>query len=96
MIVQDLKIWLELEIPVIEDGNLFGRLQYPRSYIAVFILVFSGADVQAHLNKELDEYIRRSNGFINSARSHSLDRAKLGADWAKCPNLMVSNNVPLF
>lgn len=24
MIVQDLRIWLELEIPVIEDGNSFG------------------------------------------------------------------------
>ncbi len=24
MIAQDLKIWLELEIPVIEDGNSFG------------------------------------------------------------------------
>ncbi len=24
MIVQDLKIWLETEIPVIEDGNSFG------------------------------------------------------------------------
>ncbi|CAD6565410.1 MAG: hypothetical protein TREMPRED_001166 [Tremellales sp. Tagirdzhanova-0007] len=70
MLVQDLKIWLELEIPVIEDGNSFG------------------ADVQAHLNKELDEYIRRSNAFHNSARVHSLDRVKLAADWVKCPNLM--------
>ena len=25
MIVQDLKIWLEMEVPVIEDGNSFGQ-----------------------------------------------------------------------
>jgi hypothetical protein len=91
--IQDLRVWLELEIPVIEDGNSFGpsfRVSScsPPSPSTGAGADHAGADVQAHMIKELNDAYRKSNAYQNGCRSHYGDRLKLAQEWVKFPNLM--------
>lgn len=103
--VQDLRVWLELEIPLIEDGNSFGEFssipfRYCISSVGIemglimmkFFKLISiiGAEVQNHLINQLETAYKKSNGFINSCRQHHSDRMRFMAGWIKNPNVMVS------
>lgn len=97
MLVMDLRVWLELEIPLIEDGNSFGKSANPR-LLRLHCLVrkrhmtdILGAEVQNHLIRELEAAYKKSNAFINGSRQHHTDRIKLIQDWVKFPNVMVSD-----
>lgn len=86
--MQDLRVWLELEIPLIEDGNSFGKPR-PHTLDDWSADVCLGAEVQNHLIRELETVYKKSNNFINSARSHHTDRIRLASEWIKTPNVMV-------
>jgi len=49
-------------------------------------MLTSGADVQAHIIRELNDMYKRSNSFQNGCRAHNVDRLKLAAEWVKYPN----------
>lgn len=49
--------------------------------------------MQNHLIREIDLAHKKSNSFHNGLRQHHSDRIKLAVDWAKHPNVLVSNSL---
>jgi hypothetical protein len=67
--LDDLKIWLSLETPIIEDGNSFG------------------ADVQSHINDEINKQHNRANQYQGGCIRHHRDRCLQVKEWAMMPNV---------
>jgi hypothetical protein len=88
--VQELRVWLELEIPLVEDGNSFGKsppCRYRRDRQARAHR--PGAEVQNSLIRELELAYKKSNNHISTTRQHHTDRIRLVTEWIKYPNVMV-------
>ena len=91
MLMTELRLWLELEIPLIEDGNSFGESS---RHCIDYRPLTTGAEVQGHLIREVDLAHKKSNSFHNGLRQHHTDRIKLASEWVRYPNVLVSVPYP--